>query len=62
MKNLSDIVRRLDALEARGHFRDASHDEPASNAFEAVGQHFRIVGEAPKQPWGRRFLRFMRTP
>lgn len=60
-KNLSDIVRRLDALETRGHFRDASHDEPVSNAGEAIGG-FRILGELPAQSRWRRFLTFMRSP
>lgn len=47
---LRDVLRRIDSIEARGHFRDASHDDPASNAFEAVGQHFQILGEVPRTP------------
>lgn len=43
--HVPEICARLDALETRGHFRDASHDEPVSNAGEAVGQHFTIISD-----------------
>jgi hypothetical protein len=33
------MLHRLDALEARASLRDKSHDEPVSNAGEAIGQH-----------------------
>lgn len=56
---LEELDRKIKSLEARAHFRDASHDEPVSNAGEAIGQHFRIVGEPSL--W-RRFLNFMGAP
>ena len=59
---LEEINKRLDALETRSRYRDASHDEPVSNASEAIGQHFRIVGELPSASWWRRFVRFMEAP
>lgn len=34
--HVPDILARLDALETRKRFRDKSHDEPVSNANEAV--------------------------
>ena len=43
---LEEIDARLKSMEARAHFRDASHDEPVSNAGEAVGQHFTILSES----------------
>jgi hypothetical protein len=52
---LEEINKRLDALESRDHLRDKSHDEPVSNAGEAIGQHFRITGEV-KRPWWRLLL------
>lgn len=57
---LRDCVARLDALESRERLRDKSHDEPVSNAGEAIGQHFRIVGE--HAPWWRRLIGFMGSP
>lgn len=51
---IAECMRRLDALESRDRLRDKSHDEPVSNAGEAIGQHFRIVGER------RRWWRFWR--
>src|SRR6185312_213810 len=36
VRRLDALGKHLDALETRGHFRDASHDEPVSNDFEAV--------------------------
>jgi hypothetical protein len=50
------IETRLEALEARKQFRDASHDEPMSNGSEAIG-HFTLT--EPKRPWWRRFLDHM---
>lgn len=49
------LEKRLDALESRASLRDKSHDEPVSNAGEAIGQHFRIVGERRRwwQFWRR---------
>jgi len=58
-KNTLSILRRLDALETRSRYRDASHDEPVSNASEAIG-HFTLT--EPHRPWWRRFLGFMGAP
>lgn len=57
---LRKCAARLDALEARASLRDKSHDKPVSNAGEAIGQHFRIVGE--RAPWWRRLIGFMGAP
>jgi hypothetical protein len=54
-KALREIRERMTALESRDRLRDKSHDEPVSNAGEAVGQHFRIVGEVkPRWKFWRR--------
>jgi len=45
------LRNELETLQTRKEFRDASHDEPVSNAGEAVGQHFRILGESRR--WAR---------
>ena len=37
ISRIKSITARLDALETRKQFRDASHDEPVSNAGEAIG-------------------------
>ena len=50
------LHQRIEALEARKDLRDKSHDEPVSNAGEAVGQHFRITGEV-KRPWWKGWRR-----
>lgn len=55
-----DISEHLRALESRASLRDKSHDEPVSNAGEAIGQHFSIVGE--RAPWWRRLIGFMGAP
>lgn len=58
---ITDCQRdRIEALESRDRLRDKSHDEPVSNAGEAIGQHFRIVGE--RAPWWRRLIGFMGAP
>lgn len=59
--HVPDILARLDALETRKRFRDKSHDEPVSNAGEAIGQHYRIVDEI-RAPWWRRLIGFMGSP
>ena len=59
---LQQFHKRIESLETRAKFRDASHDEPVSNAGEAVGQHFTVIAELPRAPWWRRFLTFMRLP
>lgn len=56
---ITDCQRaRIEALETRAQFRDASHDEPVSNRAEAIGQQANL--EQPSL-W-RRFLIFMRSP
>lgn len=55
-----ELSKRIEVLETRAQFRDASHDEPVSNAGEVIGQHFRIMDEKPVSRW-RQFLTFMRT-
>lgn len=52
---LEELHKRLKSMEARAHFRDASHDEPVSNAAEAVGQHASL----PRPSIWRRFWNFM---
>jgi hypothetical protein len=52
---LEQVNTRLNSMEARAHFRDASHDEPVSNAGEIPPR------ETQPSCW-RRFLAFMRTP
>ena len=59
---LRECVARIESLETRAQFRDASHDEPVSNAGEAVGQYVRIFGELPRASWWKRLLAFMRLP
>lgn len=59
--SVPEILARLDALESRDRLRDKSQDAPVSNAGEAIGQHFRIVGEF-RAPWWLRFLGFMGAP
>jgi hypothetical protein len=61
-KEHAAIYARINALETRAQFRDASHDEPVSNAGEAVGQHFTLIDELPRASWWRRLLTFMRLP
>ena len=58
---LDALGKRIESLETRAKFRDASHDEPVSNAGEAVGQHFTLIDELPRASWWRRLLTFMRT-
>ena len=53
---LISLRSRIDALETRSRYRDASHDEPVSNASEAIG-HFTLT--EPHRPWWRRFIGFM---
>ena len=60
-KEHAAIYARINALETRAQFRDASHDEPVSNAGEAVGQHFTVIAELPRAPWWKRFWNFMRA-
>jgi len=59
---LRECVARIESLETRAQFRDASHDEPVSNAGEAVGQHFTVIAELPRAPWWKRFWNFMGAP
>ena len=61
-EHLSAHDRHLRALDLRKDLRDKSHDEPVSNAGEAVGLHFRIVDELPRMSWWRRFFGFMGEP
>ncbi|MDE2467335.1 MAG: hypothetical protein KGL35_00945 [Bradyrhizobium sp.] len=49
---LTEHGRRLDALEARAQFRDASHDEPVSNATNAIGCcDADLCGEISSRKW-----------
>lgn len=50
------LRNELEALQTRKQFRDASHDAPVSNAGEAVGQHFRIVGELHHVRWWHKLV------
>ena len=59
--HVPEILARIESLETRAQFRDASHDEPVSNAGEAVGQHFTVIAELPRASWWKRLLAFMRT-
>lgn len=56
----AELKARVEILETRQYLRDKSHDEPVSNAGEAIGQHFSIVGE--RAPWWRRLIGFMGAP
>jgi|SRR6185437_5407065 len=56
---LAALARRIAILETRSRYRDVSHDEPVSNASEAIG-HFTLT--EPHRPWWRRFLGFMGAP
>ena len=58
-KEHAAIYARINALETRAKFRDASHDEPVSNANEVVGQYIRTFGGLPRASWWRRFWNFM---
>jgi hypothetical protein len=60
--HVPEILGRIEALETRAQVRDASHDEPVSNAGEAVGQHFTLIAELPRAPWWQRFWNFMGAP
>jgi hypothetical protein len=55
-KGIDDILRRLEAIETRSRYRDASHDEPVSNGSEAIG-HFTLT--ELERSWWRRFLDHM---
>jgi hypothetical protein len=58
-KGIDDILRRLETLETRSRYRDASHDEPVSNGSEAVGQFASGAWGIVERPWWRRFIDFM---
>lgn len=53
------LRERLAALESRERLRDKSHDEPVSNASEAVGQFASGRWQIVEPSRWRRFLAFM---
>jgi len=56
--HVPEILARIESLETRAQFRDASHEEPVSNRVEAIWQQANL--EQPSL-W-RRFLTFMGSP
>lgn len=56
--HVPEILARIESLETRAQFRDASHDEPVSNRFEAIWQQANIE---PPSLW-KRFWNFMGAP